>query len=189
LPADPAVFEAAQVRYNYLADVAQLPADGSYSAARDAIRAFYNQSENSTTLAQGISEMYRWEQGLAGVAPSLANPTATAAAVNNTATIARYGGQGLMVVGVGVSVYNISTDPDPYRATVQAGSSVVGGAGGATVGAWIGGAIGSVVPGPGTAIGAVVGGIIGAGVGGAGGHALGTAAYDANYGPNSPWFH
>ena len=181
--------QAAQVRYNYVAAVSQLPADGSYSAARDAIRAFYNLPENSTPLAQGISQMYRWEQGLSGASRSLANPTATAAAVNNTAAFARYGGQGLMVVGVGLSVYNISTAPDPYRATVQNGAAIVGGAGGASAGAAGGAFIGSFFgPGPGKAIGAVVGAIIGGGAGGAGGHALGTAAYDANYGPNSPWF-
>jgi hypothetical protein len=134
--------------------------------------------------------MYRWGQGLSGANPSLANPTATAAAVNNTAAFARYGGQGLMVVGVGLSVYDISTAPDPYRATVQNGSAIVVGTGGGMAGAAGGAFIGSFFgPGPGTAIGAVVGAIIGGGAGGAGGHALGTAAYDANYGPNSPWFH
>ena len=121
--------------------------------------------------------------------PSLANPTVTSPAVNNAAAIARYGGQGLIVVGTGLSVYNISTAPDPYRATVQNGAAVVGGAGVASAGAWAGAGIGSFFgPGPGTAIGAVVGAIVGGVGGGIGGNALGGAAYDANYGPNSPWY-
>ena len=130
--------------------------------------------------------MWRWEQRVMNYPPpSLANPTVTSPAVNNAAAITRYGGQGLIVVGTGLSVYNISTAPDPYRATVQNGAAVVGGAGVASAGAGIGSFIG---PGPGTAIGAVVGAIVGGVGGGLGGNALGGAAYDANYGPNSPWY-
>ncbi|MBI4557406.1 MAG: RHS repeat protein [Candidatus Hydrogenedentes bacterium] len=180
--------QAGQVRYNYNAWVAQYVTDtGGYSPTRDAIRTYFNQPGNSTGLSRGFAEMYRWEQGLANASPSLANPTATASAVNNAAAIARFGGQGLIVVGTGLSVYNISTAPDPYRATVQNGAAVVGGAGGASAGAWAGAGIGSFFgPGPGTAIGAVVGAFVGGVGGGVGGNALGGAAYDANYGPNSP---
>ena len=111
--------QAGQVRYNYNALVAQLQASGSYSPERDALRAFFNDPANSSTLSRGIAEMYRWEQGLSGVTPSLVNPTATAPAVNNAAAIARYGGGGLVMVGAGLGVYNVATAPDPYRATVQ----------------------------------------------------------------------
>ena len=182
--------QAGQVRYDYNAWVAQYVTDsGGYSPTRDAIRAYFNQPENSTALSRGVADMYRWEQGLSDVTPSLANPTVTASAVNNAAAIARYGGQGLMVVGTGLSVYNIATAPDPYRATVQNGSAIVVGTGGGMAGAAGGAFIGSFFgPGPGTAIGAVVGAIVGGGGGGMAGHALGTAAYDANYGPNSPWY-
>lgn len=181
--------QAAQVRFNYNAWVAQYVTDsGGYEPARDAIRAYWNAPANSTTLSRGVAEMWRWEQELNGVQRNMASPTATALAVNNAAAIARYGGQGLIVLGAGMSLYNVATAPDPYRATVQNGAAITVGAGGATAGAWAGGAIGSAFPGPGTAIGAVVGGIIG-GIGGSvGGNALGGAAYDANYGPNSPWF-
>jgi len=180
--------QAGQVRYNYNSFVAQLRATGAYSSERDALRAFFNQPGNSTALSRGVADMYRWEQGLNGASRSMANPTATAPAVNNAAAMARWGGRGLIVVGAGLSVYDIATAPDPYRATVQNGSAVAVGAGGASAGAWAGAGIGSLFgPGPGTAIGAVVGAIVGGVGGGVGGHALGTAAYDANYGPNSPW--
>ena len=181
--------QAGIVRDNYNAWVAQYVTDsGGYSPTRDAIRAFWNQPENSTALSRSIQPMWRWEQSLAGASPSMANATATASAVNNAAAYAKWGGRGLIVVSAGLSAYDVANAPDPYRATAQNGGAVVGGAGGATAGAWAGGIIGSAFPGPGTAIGAVVGAIVGGAGGGIGGNALGGAAYDANYGPNSPWF-
>ncbi|MDD5707073.1 MAG: hypothetical protein PHR35_14210, partial [Kiritimatiellae bacterium] len=177
-----------QVRHNYNTLVAQLRATGTYSSERDALRTFFNEPRNSTALSRGTAQMYRWEQGMNGVSRSLANPTATAPSINNAAAMSRWGGRGLIVVGAGLSVYDAATAPDPYRATVQNGSAIAVGAGGASAGAWAGAAVGSLFPGPGTAIGAVVGAIVGGVGGGVGGHALGTAAYDANYGPNSPWF-
>ena len=183
------VFEqAGQVRYNYNSFVAKLRATGTYSCERDALRTFFNQPGNSTALSRGVAGMYRWEQGLNGTSRSLANPTATAPAVNNAGAMAKWGGRGLIVVGAGLSVYDIATAPDPCRATVQNGSATVVGAGGGSAGAWAGAGIGTAVcPGPGTAIGAALGAIVGGVGGGILGHALGTAAYDANYGPNSPW--
>jgi hypothetical protein len=182
--------QAGLVRGGYNAWVAQYVTDsGGYSPTRDAIRAFWNQPANSTALSRGVGEMYRWEQSLSSATPSLANPTGTAAAVNNAGAMAVWGGRGLMVVGTGLSVYDVATAPDPYRATVQNGAAIAVGAGGATAGAWAGAGIGSFFgPGPGTAIGAVVGAIVGGVGGGIGGNALGGAAYDANYGPNSPWY-
>lgn len=189
--------QAAQVRYDYNAWVAQYVTDnGGYSPTRDAIRDYFNQPETSTALSRASGDLYRWEQSVSGVEPSLANATSTAAAVNNAAAMARYGGQGLIVLGAGMSVYTVATAPDPYLAMTQQGAATVGGVGGATAGAWagagIGAAIGSVVPVAGTAIGGAVGAVVGAIGGGIGGgmagHALGTAAYNANYGPNSPWY-
>jgi len=160
---------------------------GGFSPTRNAIRDYWNQSGSSTALSRGVAKMYRWEQGLSDTQSGMGSPRATAEAVNRAGAMAKWGGRGLIVAGVGLSVYDIATAPDPYRATVQNGSATVVGAGGATAFAWAGAAIGSFIPGPGTAVGAVVGGIIGGVLGGVGGHALGTAAYDANYGPNSPW--
>jgi RHS repeat-associated protein len=185
------VFEqAGLVRDSYNAWVAQYVTDsGGYSPTRDAIRAYFNQPGNSTALSRGIEPMWMWEQNLYGITPSQANPTATASAINNAAAWAKWGGRGCIVVGVGFSAYDVATAPDPYRATAGNGAAIVGGTGGATAGAAGGAFIGSFFgPGPGTAIGAVVGAVIGGVGGGMGGHALGTAAYDANYGPNSPWY-
>jgi RHS repeat-associated protein len=188
--------QAAAVRYNYNADVQNLIDTGTYSAERDALRQFYNEPENTTALASAIANLYTTQQSAAGVTPNLTTPTVTAASVNNAAAIARYGGQGLIVLGTGMSVYTVATAPDPYLAMAQQGSATVVGVGGASVGAWagagIGAAAGSVIPVVGTAVGGVVGAIVGAIGGGIGGgvagHALGTAAYNANYGPNSPWY-
>jgi len=182
--------QAALVRDGYNAWVAQhVTASGGYEPSRDAIRAFWNQPANSTALSRGVGEMYRWEQRAAQAQTSLANPTGTSPAVNNAAATAKWGGRGLIVVGAGLSVYDVATAPDPYRATAQNGAAIAVGAGGATAGAWTGAGIGSLLgPGVGTAIGAVIGAIGGGIGGGIGGNALGGAAYDANYGPNSPWF-
>jgi RHS repeat-associated protein len=182
--------QAAQVRYNYRADVQSLIDTGTYSAERDALREFYNQPENTTALASAIADFYTSQQSAAGVVRNLTTPTVTAASVNNAAAFARYGGQGLIVLGAGISVYNVATAPDPYLAMAQEGSATVVGVGGASVGAWagagIGAAAGSVVPVVGTAAGGVIGAIVGAIGGGFGGgvagHALGGQAYNSLYG-------
>lgn len=172
--------QAGLVRDNYNAWVAKFVTEsGGYSPTRDAIRDFFNQPENSTPLSRGVAEMYRWEQSLNGTESSLANPTATAEAINNAAAIAKWGGRGLVGVGTAVSIYGIANASDPYRATAQSSSAFIAGTGGAGGGAVIGAAIGSFIPGPGTAIGAIVGGIAGGIGGGFGGHWLGGAAYES----------
>ena len=175
-----ALEQAGLVRYNYNADVAQLEATGAYSSARTALQVFYNQPENSTPLAQGISQMYRWEQASDGIGSSLANPTTTAAAVNNAAAWAVWGGRGVMAVGVAADAYQVATAPNTSLALAQVGGATVGSIGGASAGVTVGAFVGSFFgPGPGTAVGALIGGFIFGAGGGAGGHYLGTAAYQS----------
>jgi hypothetical protein len=158
---------------------------GGFSPTRAATRAYFNQPGNSTELSRGVAQMYRWEQNLSGATPSMANAANTATAINRAAIVAKWGGRGVMVAGVGFSIYNIATAQDPYQATVEEGTATIGGYAGAESGAFVGGEIGSfIAPGPGTAIGAVIGAIGGGIFGGAGGHHLGNAAYTSVYGPN-----
>jgi len=176
--------EAGLVRDNYNALVAQLRATGQYDPARDAIRAALNAPENSTAMSRSMADLYRWEQAAAGVTKSNANPTATAAAMNNAGALAKYGGGALMVVGVGASVYTVATASDPYRAGAQQSAGIVVGYGGASGGAALGAAIGTAIfPGIGTGIGAVVGAVVGGFGGGYAGQKMGGGAYDAIYGP------
>jgi hypothetical protein len=128
--------------------------------------------------------MYRWEQNMSGATPSLANAANTAAPINRAAMVAKWGGRGVMVAGVGFSIYNIATAQDPYQATVEEGAATVGGYAGAESGAFVGGEIGSIFPGAGTAIGAVIGAIGGGIFGGAAGHHAGNAAYNSVCNPN-----
>ena len=170
--------KAGIIRDNYNAYVSSLDATSGYDPLRSAGRSFFNQPENSTPLSQGIALMYRWEQG--NVTQSLANNTVTSAAVNNAAAMAKWGGRGIVVVGVASSIYTVATAPDPYRATAQVSSSFIVGTGGSIGGVALGAAIGSLFgPGPGTAIGAFVGGVVVGGAGGVSGNHLGAAAYDS----------
>jgi RHS repeat-associated protein len=173
--------QAGQVRDNYNAFVSQLQATGQFSSDRAAAQVFFNQPANSTTLSQGVTEMYNWERGyVPGVTTSLANPTVTSAAINNAAAWATWGGRSVMVVGVAADAYQVSTAPNPSLALVQVSGATIGGVGGASAGATIGGAIGTLFgPGPGTAIGALIGGMLGGTGGGAGGAYLGGAAYQS----------
>jgi len=176
--------QAGLIRYSYNADVSLLPNDGTYYAARDALRDFYNLPENSTPLAQGISQMYGWEQS--GVVSSLTSPNVTSAAVNTAANWAVWGGRGVMAVGVAADAYQVATAPNTSLALTQVGATTIGGIGGASGGATIGAVVGSFFgPGPGTAVGALIGGFLGGAGGGAGGHYLGTAAYQSvnGFGP------
>jgi RHS repeat-associated protein len=157
---------------------------GSFSPTREATRVYFNQPGTSTELSRGVAQMYRWEQNLSGETPGLANAANTAAPINRAAMVAKWGGRGVMVAGVGFSIYNIATAQDPYQATVAEGAATVGGYAGAESGAIVGGEIGSLFPGPGTAIGAVIGAIGGGIFGGAAGHHAGNAAYNSVYNPN-----
>ncbi|HYM01043.1 MAG TPA: hypothetical protein VEZ90_18940, partial [Blastocatellia bacterium] len=86
---------------------------------------------------------------------------------NKVGAISAGVGKATIVVGVGISAYNIATAENKDEAAMREagawGGALAGGAGGAKVGA----AIGTMVePGGGTAVGAGAGGILGA-IGGA----------------------
>ena len=87
---------------------------------------------------------------------------------NKVGVAGKWAGRGFVVVGVGISVYNIATAPEGQVGEVvaeEAGAWTGALAGGALC-AKIGFVLGSIVPGPGNAIGAVVGGVVGS-IGGA----------------------
>ena len=99
-------------------------------------------------------------------------------------TAAKWGGRGLLALGVGVAAYEVWSAPDGQKgeAAVSAGSTLAGGLAGAWAGAKIGAAagaaIGSIIPGAGTAVGGVVGGVVGGLVGGIAGSYVGSKAGD-----------
>ncbi len=108
------------------------------------------------------------------------------AAVDAAMGVAGKAGPALMVVGAGVSAYNVATADNKSRALAQEGGTwagavalgSIGGAAGAQVGAavgvWFGGA-GAV---PGAAIGGVIGALGGGIAGGIGGEKVATKIYD-----------
>lgn len=86
-------------------------------------------------------------------------------------TGAKYGSRVLLVVGVGISVYEVVTADNPYR---EACGEVGGWAGALSLGAG-GAAIGASLGPPGIVVGGILGGVVGF----LGGEAAGEAVYDA----------
>jgi hypothetical protein len=171
--------DAGVVRDNYNRHVARLRDAVGHSAERDAIREQWNRPGNSTALSRALADMYRWEQSLAGETHTNRNPGSTSGVMNRVGAIAKYGGRGVAGVGTALSVAEIATAEDQYRATAQAGSSVVFGYAGAQGGAAAGAVFGGMLGGPpGAAVGAVIGMIVGGGSGAAVGHSAGGSAYD-----------
>lgn len=165
----------------------QLEATGQYDPIRDVIREQMNAPENSTVLSRAMGKLYRWEQAAQGITKSNSNPTATSAAMNSAGAIAKYGGEALVVFGVGVSVVTVATAPDPYRAGAVESAGMIVGYAGASVGAALFGAIGSAVfPGLGTGVGAMLGAVVGGMVGAYIGQKMGGGAYDGIY-DSGPW--
>jgi RHS repeat-associated protein len=152
------------------------------SAARTALKIDARAASSPTGAA--IAEVMRPianEAARVGGTASKSNP-----AVDAAMGVAGKAGPALMVVGVGVSAYNVATSDNPSRALAQeggawAGALALGGAGGslgaqagAAVGVWFGG-VGAV---PGAAIGGAVGAIGGGIAGAIGGEKLATKVYD-----------
>ena len=108
------------------------------------------------------------------------------AAVDAAIVVAGKAGPTILVVGAGVSAYNIATSDNPSRTLAQEGGAWAGGLavgsaggslgaqGGAAVGDWFSG-VGAV---PGAVIGGAVGAISGGIIGAFGGEKLATAVYD-----------
>jgi len=97
----------------------------------------------------------------------------------------KYGGRALVVVGVGISAYEIYAAEDRTREVVVQAGGLAGGLTGAGLGAKGGsiggGAIGSIFPGPGTVIGGVAGGIFGGIFGGVSGYIAAEAITETVY--------
>ncbi len=88
------------------------------------------------------------------------------AGVNATMETVGKVGKGLLVVGLGISAYNIATADNTTKAVVQEAGTWTGAIAGGQTGATIGAAIGVLFGGVGAVPGAIVGGLIGSVTGG-----------------------
>lgn len=102
----------------------------------------------------------------------------------------RVAGRILIVLDIGIGIWNVASAPavDRPRVLLRETGRLAGGVGGAWGGAKLGGAAGSFFGPIGTGVGAVLGGIVGAFIGSKAGSALGDFAADQFYPPEQTAF-
>lgn len=146
-------------------------------------------SEFSTEVAvRANSELVAVRSTQAAEAAAARTAASTASSGSGFASklgkAAKWGGRGLLGLGIGVAVYEIWSAPDGQKgeAAVSAGSTLADGLAsawaGTEVGAAAGAVIGSIIPGAGTAVGGVVGGVVGGIADSIAGSSLGSKAGD-----------
>jgi RHS repeat-associated protein len=154
------------------------------TALRTALRS--ETYERLSPLGKAITDYLRLSRGgqldNKTVAELAESASRTSSGVNAAGAAARVAGPALLVVGAGMSAYNIASAPAGQRGTVVAeevgawAGALAGGALGAKSGAVIGSFFG---PGPGTAIGAGIGTLVGGALGAIGGSHAGGAIYQS----------
>ncbi|MGP3637040.1 golvesin C-terminal-like domain-containing protein [Streptomyces sp. 24-1644] len=169
----------------------QYPADAKWKPGGrfDSGRAIHTSPGELAIPSRASTELVAVRSTQAASAAAARTSSAGAASSGSSfasklSTAAKWGGRGLLGLGVGVAAYEVWSAPDGEKgeAAVSAGSTLAGGLagawGGAKVGAVAGAAIGSIIPGAGTAVGGVVGGVVGGIAGGIAGSYVGSKAGD-----------
>jgi RHS repeat-associated protein len=169
-----------RLRREYNRRAQELRGKPGASEARAALQKEIRQ--RSTPLGKGVADAAAKsrEGQLAGkTAGQLAESASrTNKGWNKIGAVSEGVGKATLVVGVGISVYNVATAENKAEAVTEEAGAWGGALAGGAAGAKLGGAIGTVIePGGGTAIGAGAGGVLG-GIGGAiAGSKLGKAVY------------
>jgi hypothetical protein len=172
-----ALLNDAQGRAWYMNVSEQLPSEVGYNATRDFFK--ISASRRTTPVGKAFVKSFNAARGESDFAIRTGRANVTNQSVNAEALrFWRPVGLTLVVIGAGVSIYNIATADDVYRQFAVEGGLWAGALSGGYVGAEIGASVGLAFPPWGPFVGAIAGGIIGSFIGGNAGAIAGGNYYD-----------